>query len=170
MTNFYLSKWNGEISNLGISRSVSVDDRNPTVTEYGMGYERYAVIDDFIKNPPIGIQQSDIAKAAMRKVSYRQIYTAPSDEWTSEFLLRTSDPSASLRYRLDMLDMPSYLDFRARAKARCEAEDTDDEKGIRPEVGVTWQTVHSSTYDLENLSLEVYAQEDYAHKHVFSLN
>lgn len=72
-------------------------------------------------------------------------------------MLRTDDPSTSLHYRLDMLDMQSYVDFRARAKARCEAEDEDDKKGIRPESGVTWQTVHSSTYDIESLTLNVFS-------------
>lgn len=166
MTNFYLSKWDGQLSNLGISEDIPVEDRNATVTEYGMGYERMQVIDEVLKNgSPFD---------AMEAVNYRQIYNAEYVKWTSEFLLRTGKPSTDLSYRLDMLNMKDYIDYRAKAMALCKKEDEDDAHGIRPDITPeshkTWQTVHSSTYNLDNLTLKVCSQGDFVHKYEFSLN
>lgn len=163
MTNFYLSKWNGELADLGISRSVSVAARNPSVTEYGMGYERYQVLDAAMKNATW--TDVEFMEKLMREVQYRQIYIASADDWTSEFLLRGSE----LNYRADMLNDEEYISYRARAKARCEQEDADDARGVRPDKGVTWQTVHNATYDLDKKTLTVFAQEDYENQCVFSL-
>lgn len=151
MTNFYLSKWDGKLSNLGISKDIPVEERNATVTEYGMGYERMQIIDEVLKNG----SPTD----AMEAVSYRQMYRADYDKWTSEFLLRTNDPSTDLYYRQDMLNMESYKDFRKRALNACAEEDANDAKGIRPTVDKTWQTVHTATYDIKKKTLVMKSQQ-----------
>lgn len=148
MTNFYLSRWSGDVANTSMLRPLA--ERDMTVTPYGMGYERYGQIDgDYSAN---GVEET------LRNAWYRQLYSheGKMDLWPSEFLTfeapsytYASDPSSpAIREYLDRKVIP-----------RRELEDAADAAGKRLADGKTWQTVSSSTYDLATRTLRLRVQE-----------
>lgn len=137
MTNFYLYQ-------------TSLDENNhvdrSTVTDYGCGLERYDILTDSIST----IDSVASMKNAMVSVKSTNTYIEdPADHldtaWVTEFVggdLKVSSPKE---------------DFIPIMTAAREAYVNRD----RDEMSLTWQTLHTSVYDMTTNTLSLWIQEDY---------
>ena len=139
MTNFYLT-------NAGFYADGHID--LSTTTDYGAGMERYNIIADAYA----GLSTKDDMLTLMtERIKYTNAYDASMNPfWKSElasreFGLKASDPIERFQPYIDiMLEW-----FRDRSR----------DKGSHATTGATWQTVHTSVYDIANRRLNLVVQE-----------
>lgn len=106
---------------------------------YAQGVERYMILAQKYD----GVKDADSMMRAMREVNFTHAYTNEDDIWYSEFTggnLTITSPSE---------DFANILSQARAAYAR--------RSRFNP---VTWQTVHTSVYDVENKTLKLSVQEE----------
>lgn len=122
------------------------------ITSYGSGLERHNLIVNYLENNTINSVQ-DMRKL-MNKLMYTNAYKEIDPLWYTEFV----------GGELTVDSIPD--DFaEALAKVREDFENRKRDGGPK-----TWQTNHSSVYDLENLTLQLVVQEHLDSKYELSLN
>lgn len=130
-TNFYLHGYNGSRSSL---------------SPHAMGIERYAILAGDYDD----VEDETDMRTAMQNVTYTQAYlTTANPVWYSEFNGKTD------RFGDLTINSPTSAYAGILAWARNEFQNRSRNNPI------TWQTVHSSVYDLETRTLYVSCQEEY---------
>lgn len=148
MVNFYTD---GVAPNAGgiIFRNTSDDpfaENYCGVTRYGQGIERHNLAVSSLKPE---MTESEM-KALMRDLFYTKTYTLSSNKWFTELVgkeLTVTSPEAK------------FSDIFAKATDAYNNRDRNNP--------LTWQTIHSVVYDLENKSFTVCVQEG-ENYHTFS--
>lgn len=149
MTNFYNYGFDGNTAT-AFYKSDDYDSDDTTLTTYASGLERYDILAE-------GYDDATDVKSMrnlLNMVKYTKTYT--DGEWLSEFCGNNGD----------------YGDLTINSSS----EDFDDILarsqhlyGIRKRNGVTWQTMHSSVYNIEKKKLYVVSQENNK-EFIFDLN
>lgn len=139
MTNFYQSDWNGQIKAKWLG---DTDDgiRATGLTDHAEGLERYLILQDKIDD----ITSIDSAKTVMKDVLFTKAYDLDTDPfWYSE-----------LTGARNLTIYNTALEYAPVVTAFIEMYQNRDRNNP-----VTWQTVHSSAYDIANRILKVSVQE-----------
>lgn len=153
MTNFYVT----DLPNLG---------------DHADGLERHSILTDRYD----GIGSLEDMVEEMKSVRYSKAYdksTVPF--WNTEFLghytidgveydFTVHNVQADTVAAKGLENSPEYKAFLKECDRQCTNYQT------RQRDGSVWHTVSTSVYDLENLTLRLYVQEDYEHPFNFSLN
>ena len=119
-------------------------------TPQACGMERYSIL----KAGKDTVTSVDTMDALMQTVQYTKAYdpeTTP--RWYSEIYDKDVDITSSLAEK------------EAKLNAVSEEAKTTTRKPNNP----IWQTMHSSIYDLKNLTLKLHVQEDYEHSYEFRI-
>lgn len=136
LTNFYL--YDVEFNSDGLVNSIgNLPGATNHITPYGQGLERFNTVKSAIGS----IDSVDSLRELMSSIFFTNAYDI-SKQWRSEF---TGDELT--------VDSP-VLEFRTimqEASSAFESRDRNDPK--------TWQTTHSSVYDLDNMTLNAITQE-----------
>lgn len=146
MTNFYLNGVEFNEDGSVYTPATSTEGADPITTNYitphGCGLERYNMINAAIDS----ITDEDSMAELMQSLYYTNTYVATPNEnsWYSEM--------ADVKFGIT-LDSPMIL---LQTAMRYSYGLYDNRDRTRPD---TWQTVHMTTYDTNNLTLHVYAQE-----------
>lgn len=146
MTNFYVT--DSEIDYM--SKHIKISSLSP----HSHGTERYNIIADELKTIPI-MNPAD-ALTIMRKVNYTQAYTLSTDRWLSEFV---DDYTHTVPQWGDITIDMIETDPQKVLKPANWAQDYFYNHRSRTDGGRTWQTVHTSVYDIPNRKLYITTQE-----------
>ena len=149
MTNFYVDGVTLNDDNT-ITRNTSADPRTENengVTPYGSGIERHNLAVSALAN----IQSVEDMQSLMRSLFYTNSYRPIQNPWYTEFV----------GGRLTVTSLDSAFSEIMQKAATAYAE-------RRRENPVTWQTIHSAIYDLDNKVIYVCVQEgEIYHKFAF---
>lgn len=140
MTNFFI---NGVTFNEDGKVNTIIDGQKPSdngITDFGSGLERYNIIVDNLES----VNSENTTLELIKKIQYTNAYTLGN--WPSEFVSPTYNitvdtPMDSEQYQYVFGKALEYYKTRTRNKP------------------LTWQTTHSSIYDLQNKCLTVLNQE-----------
>ncbi len=149
MTNFYLKD-----ATMKPDGHVDID----SVTDFAMGIERYNMIADAYESldtsSPVGMT------SLMNSLIYTKAYDSTVDPfWKTEFVGdNTSYGFGVYTVRTPQSEMQEFLDFVIE-NYESRSRDT----------GTTWQTVHSSVYDMNSKTLYVISQENTTKQSAFSI-
>lgn len=147
MTNFYLNI--GEITPVQ-SIGGNLFRNLPLLNDYAIGVERWCILRDGYA----GVSSVTDMIELMKKVRATATYDKGNDPvWYSEFV------GNGLSIHADKADLEKKF---AQEAALFEQRDRKDPKG-------DWITWHSSVYDIENRTLFLWSQEDYANRFVYHL-
>lgn len=122
-----------------------------SVTPYGQGLERYDIVADFYST----LNSSNDVLNLMRSLNYTNAYNADdlSSWWKTEFVAPYAEEGTPLPNLTVTTPVQEFVDCGLvdiiENKFRTRSRDKDD----------TWQTVHTSVYDLENKEFLVLTQE-----------
>lgn len=136
MTNFYVYGTNSDPANNHIIVS--------TITPYGAGQERYNLIADNYSN----ISSLDILGNNLKSLNYTNLYTITDEDkiWYSELV------GGDLTAQKAETDHEAFAEVLNYARMFYYNRVRGD--------GRTWQTVHTSVYDNENIKLRIWTQEE----------
>lgn len=155
MTNFHLHGVTPSADGTVYTPADVADGSLPSsqgITPHGSGLERWNIIARALPD----LADSDDAVALLNRLNYTNAYKEQADPWYSEFvgdsLTVDSEPQA-------------YADIRAKAKA-IYAKRRRDTPPTEPR---TWQSTHTSLYDLATGTLRVSVQEDTEHWYEFAM-
>lgn len=138
MTNFYLSGWNGSTA-----RGFYGDEAEPTLTPHASGLERY----DILANKFADADTKDGMFDALKAVRYTKCYdNTIRPYWFSEFV-GTYDRFGDLTVNSPKEDFKGIVKY-------CTDLFREHKRN-----GSTWQTVHSSCYDIDSKVLYIKVQE-----------
>lgn len=149
MTNFYLYGWNGQIKSKVMGDSDS-DIEATGLTPHSMGLERYNIISSAYsglstKQDMVDLMTSDLAYTK----SYK---TTTSPFWYSEF-------NATYERFGDITIYSSQDDYQGVVAEAINRFNNRSREENNANYG-TWQTSHSSIYDINNKKLTIYVQEE----------
>ena len=148
ITNFYLSCWNGDIKSVALGDTIE-ETKATGLNTHAMGLERYNILSEHYDD----IATANDMAEAMESVKFTLAYSEDTTPfWYSEFV----DGGLTIYSPQD--------DFAEIKQKSIEHYN----KHIRD--GLTWQTCHTSIYDIDNKQLSVYVDEDYTEKYDFKLN
>lgn len=137
ITNFHLTDWDGTIIT-GFDEPEGIDPDITTLEPHAAGLERYAILKDFDWD---GVTSAKDIGQAMKDVWFTKAYVK-DNKWYSEILGGEYTVYSGYN-QLDPVLNAWALDFNSRSRDK----------------GDTWQTVHTSIYDIQNKKLYVYSQE-----------
>lgn len=152
MTNFYLHNFDGNTATATF-KSSEYDPNNTTLTPHACGVERY----DILNTNKDTITSVESMRSVMQQVHYTKTYDSSTNPfWYSEYNegMLTID-SLSSEYQPIIDGSRQVYENRTREKGQ-------------PYYG-TWQTVHTSVYDMLSQTLHIWVQENYSTKYEFSL-
>lgn len=155
MTNFYLSGWNGQLKAKYIDPSFTEAEIVATgLTPHAAGLERYALLRDGLD------EATDATKmmALMKSVKYTNLYDENMDPlWYSEL---TGD--------MPVVGERNYFNVASDFTGLLAAVREQFAQRTRAEGNGTWQTNHTSVYNLSTKTLVICAQEDYEHSYTIT--
>lgn len=136
------------------------------LTEHAMGLERYNILKDNYEN----INTMDDMINLMKKVYYTNAYNLFLDKfWYSEFVLDYGENSYGNLTINDFGEESLNGDISKAGKYENLLTKVQELYSNKTRDGKTWQTVHSSVYDIENKKLSINIQEN-SKQYEFSLN
>lgn len=147
MTNFYLQDVEFENNQIDLT----------TVTPFGQGIERY----NLVQNNYNSINSfEDMCNLMQKDLKYTKSYDTSTDPyWYTEFVGDYTDVGKGiLTVQTPREEFQSIIDIVVDYYTHRNRYDNK-----------TWQTVHSSIYDIEDKVVAVYSQED-GIEHIFRLN
>lgn len=125
-------------------------------TPHAQGVERYKLLKE---NYALGGKSMDGMDQLMRMVQYSKAYDLGANKWFSEFV----GFSKALGYDVTLNQIQNDEDVRTTIWKEVDAID------YRRNGPGLWQTINTSIYDLKNLALRLYVQEDYDKHYDFKL-
>lgn len=137
MANFYVNGVTPNEDNT-ITRNTDSDTNTNGVTPYGQGIERHNVAVSGLS----GATTLDGMKSLMQSLFYTNAYTLEENKWYTEFVggdLKVTSPAED------------FADILSAAAAAYASRDRNNP--------ITWQTIHSAVYDLDNNCIVVSVQE-----------
>lgn len=147
MTNFYLTDWNGE--GLTVMGGATEDEvRETGLTDHAMGVERYNVLANGYEN----VTNLDTMAELMKSVWYTKTYSETENPvWYTEMVgnYKTYGDMTIYKTADDYAPIMEYV--RDLYEHRSDAD--RDKNNL-------WQTVCSCIYDLKNLKMYIYSQEN----------
>ena len=168
MTNFYLTKWDGDITGFE-----SLPNKNTSLTRYSMGLERYHYLD---KHYPED-QESFTAEQMMNymgAVDYSQCYRTDwskpyskiwNTEFCDEFLWYDEKYGSTYPNGTHIELTPEQFAFYAQNVCK----NYENKHGRKIRDNSTWHTVNRSVYDIENKKLYVVFWQDESLKKEYTL-
>lgn len=144
MTNFYLSEWDGDTTT-GFYTEGGMDPSTSTLEPYSQGVERY----DILRAGYDSVANYQDMIDLMKQVTYTYAYDRDRNPfWYSE-LVANYEKYGDLNIFKNKEEFKPVVDIFIQ---QYEERSRDS--------GKTWQTVHTSTYDLDNKKLYVTVQEN----------
>lgn len=120
-----------------------------TVEPFGMGVERFDIVTDSIND----VEDINDMRELLDKLRFTKAYTEVENPWYTEF---TGDYTSSGHDKLTVQSDPSEFEWiLEHERTRFENRSRDPES----ENFGTWQTAHSSIYDIPNRTLHLTSQE-----------
>lgn len=152
MTNFYLYDFDGNTIT-GFKENREIQPNETTLTAHAAGVERYDILSEVYSE----LQDKQDILDAMQEVWYTNTYkdeTTP--KWYSEYTGDTPYGDITIYMSPDNNLLNQAFNI---GKNNYEIRTREDE--------LTWQTVHTSVYDIENKQLTLMFQEN-SSKHIFN--
>lgn len=149
MMNFYLSGWNGQVKSVVMGNSVA-EVQATGLTDHAMGLERYNIASAKYNNLTTKEAFVDLMTNDLK---YTKTYqTATSPFWHSEYNAQYQTFGNVTIYSASS----AYTGVEAYSKNKFEHRSRSESS----ENYGSWQTAHSSIYDVENKCLYLYVQEE----------
>lgn len=149
MMNFYLSGWNGQVKSVVMGNSVA-EVQATGLTDHAMGLERYNIASAKYNNLT---SKEAFVDLMTNDLKYTKTYqTATSPFWHSEYNAQYQTFGNVTIYSASS----AYTGVEAYSKNKFEHRSRSESS----ENYGSWQTAHSSIYDVANKCLYLYVQEE----------
>lgn len=143
MTNFYLSGFDGNLIT-GFEEEEAINPEDTTLGRYACGVERFKIIQDAYDN----IESEEDVLDALKSIRYTKTYKDDTNPfWYSELVGKTTTFGDLTIY----LPKSEFSGIKAYVQEKYA-------QGLRD--GSTWQTTHSSIYNIPEKTLSVLVQEE----------